>query len=54
MFTIQSEYVGRIVERMRDRPYYFLVDEQTSSVLPVDKDRYNILTSAQDSEPVLS
>jgi polyisoprenyl-phosphate glycosyltransferase len=54
MFTIQSEYVGRIVERMRDRPYYFLVDEQTSSVLPVDKDRYNILTSAPDSEPVLS
>ena len=49
MFTILSEYVGRILERVRDRPFYYLMDEQVSSVSLVDKDRYNVVTSSQSA-----
>ena len=53
MFTILSEYIGRILERLRDRPFYYVMNEQVSSVLLVEKDRYNIVTDPS-AAPVFS
>ena len=53
MFTTLSEYVGRILERLRDRPFYYVMNEQLSSVLLVEKDRYNIVTDS-DADPTFS
>jgi glycosyltransferase involved in cell wall biosynthesis len=53
MFTILSEYIGRILERLRERPFYFVMNEQMSSVLLVEKDRYNIVTESP-KEPIFS
>ena len=49
MFAILSEYVGRILERLRDRPFYYVMNEQVSSVLLVEKDRYNIVTDSSNA-----
>ena len=53
MFTILSEYVGRILERLRDRPFYYVMNEQLSSVFIVEKDRYNIVTDSHNV-PILT
>ena len=49
MLTILSEYVGRILERLRDRPFYYVMDELLSSVLLVEKGRYNIVTNSHEA-----
>jgi polyisoprenyl-phosphate glycosyltransferase len=49
MFTILSEYVGRILERLRDRPFYYLMDEQVSSVMITEEGRFNVVTSSHDA-----
>ncbi|ODT96387.1 MAG: hypothetical protein ABS79_08030 [Planctomycetes bacterium SCN 63-9] len=51
MIAILSEYVGRILERLRDRPFYYVQEERISSVLLVDKDRYNIVSDSAAAEP---
>jgi glycosyltransferase involved in cell wall biosynthesis len=51
MFTILSEYIGRILERLRNRPFYYVMNEQLSSVFFVEKERYNIVTDSH-SAPV--
>jgi glycosyltransferase involved in cell wall biosynthesis len=49
MFTILSEYVGRILERLRDRPFYYVMDEMMSSVLLVDRNRFNVVTESPET-----
>jgi hypothetical protein len=48
MLTIMSEYVGRTLERLRDRPFYYVMDELVSAVLLVEKDRYNIVLESRE------
>jgi glycosyltransferase involved in cell wall biosynthesis len=48
MLTIMSEYVGRILERLRDRPFYYVMDELASTVSPVEQDRYNIVLDSRE------
>jgi len=50
MFTILSEYVGRILERLRDRPFYYVMDEMISSVLLVDGNRFNVVTESSEAK----
>jgi glycosyltransferase involved in cell wall biosynthesis len=50
MFTILSEYVGRILESLRDRPFYYVMDEMTSSVLLVDRSRLNVVTESSETK----
>jgi glycosyltransferase involved in cell wall biosynthesis len=50
MFTILSEYVGRILERLRDRPFYYVMDEMMSSVLLVDRNRFNVVTESMETK----
>jgi glycosyltransferase involved in cell wall biosynthesis len=49
ILTALCEYTGRMLNRLRDRPLYYLMDERNSSVLLVDKDRPNIV---EESKPV--
>ena len=48
MLTILSEYTGRILERLGDRPFYYVTNEQTSSVLLSEKEKYNIVTDSPE------
>lgn len=48
MLTALSEYTGRILNRLRGRPLYFIRSEHVSSVLLVDRLRPNVVTSAED------
>ncbi len=52
MLTIMSEYVGRILERLRDRPFYYVMDESVSSVLLVEKGRYNIVSEGAEAPAI--
>jgi glycosyltransferase involved in cell wall biosynthesis len=56
MLTILSEYIGRILERLRDRPFYYVRGEQASSVLLVPEKRYNVATNSDnhDQSPLLT
>ena len=38
-----SEYTGRILNRLRDRPLYYVREEHNSNVLLVDQNRRNVL-----------
>jgi glycosyltransferase involved in cell wall biosynthesis len=49
MFTILSEYVGRILERLRDRPFYYVMDEMTSSVPLEARNRFNVVTEPTET-----
>jgi glycosyltransferase involved in cell wall biosynthesis len=49
ILTALCEYTGRMLDRLRDRPLYYLMEERNSSVLLVDKRRRNI---AEESNPV--
>jgi glycosyltransferase involved in cell wall biosynthesis len=44
--TALSEYVGRILNRLRDRPLYYVMGEMDSSVLLVDRERRNIVSES--------
>ena len=45
ILTVLSEYIGRILGELKDRPLYFTLEEKNSSVLP-DSERRNIVTSS--------
>lgn len=49
ILTALCEYTGRMLNRLRDRPLYYLMEERNSSVLLVDKQRRNIV---EESNPV--
>jgi dolichol-phosphate mannosyltransferase len=38
------EYVGRLIEEVKDRPPYFVMEERNSSVLLADEERKNVVT----------
>lgn len=40
------EYVGRLLEEVKDRPPYFVLEERHSSVLLADEDRKNVVTES--------
>jgi glycosyltransferase involved in cell wall biosynthesis len=47
ILTVLSEYIGRILGELKDRPLYFTLEEKNSSVLP-DSERRNIATSSPE------
>ena len=49
ILTALCEYTGRMLNRLRDRPLYYLMEERNSSVLLVDNQRRNIV---EESRPV--
>lgn len=42
------EYVGRLIEEVKDRPPYFVMEERTSSVLLADEQRKNVVTESTE------
>jgi len=40
------EYVGRLLDEVRERPLYYVLEERTSSVLQVDEERKNVVTES--------
>lgn len=52
--AVVAEYVLRVMDETRDRPVYFLRDEQNSSVLIPAEDRRNVVQESQDAPLELS
>lgn len=46
ILTVMSEYIGHILDEIRERPLYYILEEKTSSVIP-DEERRNIVTEAR-------
>jgi dolichol-phosphate mannosyltransferase len=40
------EYIGRLIEEVKDRPQYYVMEERNSSVLLADEERKNVVTEA--------
>jgi hypothetical protein len=53
LLTAMSEYIGRILHRLRDRPLYYVMNELDSSVMLVNKERLNIVSESQGREVTL-
>jgi glycosyltransferase involved in cell wall biosynthesis len=49
ILTALCEYIGRMPNRLHDRPLYYVKDEVNSSVLLVNEQRLNVM---EDSKPV--
>ena len=49
MLAALSEYTGRILNRLRGRPLYFVRTEQDSSVLLVDRFRPNVVSDSEEA-----
>jgi dolichol-phosphate mannosyltransferase len=47
ILTALCEYTGRMLNRLRDRPLYYLRGEKNSSVLLVDNERPNVVEDSQ-------
>jgi glycosyltransferase involved in cell wall biosynthesis len=47
ILTALCEYTGRMLNRLRDRPLYYIMEEWNSSVLLVDKERRNIVEESK-------
>jgi hypothetical protein len=47
ILTALCEYTGRILNRVRDRPLYYLMEERNSSVLLVDDQRRNVVQESK-------
>lgn len=48
VLTVISEYVGRILDQIRERPLYYIVEEQSSPVSLVDEKRRNVVKGSYD------
>ena len=48
ILTVLSEYIGRILGELKDRPLYFTLEEKNSSVLPPETERRNIVTASPE------
>lgn len=49
ILAVLCEYVGRIVDESQGRPLYYVMDENNSSVLPLDDEAKNIVTESAES-----
>jgi hypothetical protein len=49
ILAVLCEYVGRIVEESQGRPLYYVMDENNSSVLPLDEHAKNIVTESAEN-----
>jgi len=47
ILTALSEYTGRMLTRLQDRPLYYLMNERNSSILLIDRDRHNIVEESK-------
>jgi len=47
ILTALCEYTGRILSRLQNRPLYYLMNEQNSSILLIDRDRHNIVEESE-------
>jgi len=47
ILTALSEYTGRILSRLQNRPLYYLMNEKNSSILLVDRNRHNIVEESK-------
>ena len=47
ILTALCEYTGRVLNRLRDRPLYYIMEEKNSSVLLIDKERRNVLEESE-------
>lgn len=50
ILTALCEYTGRILDGLRDRPLYFIMEERNSSVLLMDEERRNIIEESKAVE----
>lgn len=50
ILTGLCEYTGRVLNRLRDRPLYYIMEEKNSSVLLIDKERRNVLEESKHVE----
>jgi glycosyltransferase involved in cell wall biosynthesis len=48
ILTVLSEYIGRILGELKDRPLYFTLEEKNSSVLTPDAERRNIVNASPE------
>ncbi len=46
IITVLSEYIGRILNEIHDRPLYYIKEEKNSNVLIPDQDRRNVFTES--------
>ncbi len=49
ILAVLCEYVGRIVDESQGRPLYYVMDENNSSVLPLDEHAKNIVTESTEN-----
>ena len=49
ILAILCEYVGRIVDESQGRPLYYVMDENNSSVLPLDERTKNVVTESAEN-----
>ena len=47
ILTALCEYTGRMLNRLQNRPLYYLMNEQNSSILLIDRDRHNIVEESE-------
>ena len=47
ILTALCEYTGRVLNRLRDRPLYYIMEEKNSSILLIDKERRNVLEESE-------
>lgn len=48
ILTVLSEYIGRILGELKERPLYYTLEEKNSSVLTPDPDRRNVAASPKE------
>ena len=49
ILAVLCEYVGRIVDESQGRPLYYVMDEDNSSVLPLDERAKNVITESAEN-----
>ncbi len=47
ILTALCEYMGRMLNRLQNRPLYYLMNEQNSSILLIDRERHNIVEESE-------
>lgn len=48
ILTALCEYMGRMLNRLRERPLYYIREERNSAVLLIDKERLNVVEESEE------